>query len=147
MHTKKNTIISNYTQLIWYLWPTVVWKTHDYKMFKDEFSPKNKSFKETTLLADLWYLWIVSDYWDKIKEIIMPEKKSRKSKKNPEPSLSEIQKEDNKKISRFRIKVENAIWWVKRLGIVTQVFRNKCKKFNDAIMEVACAIWNLHILF
>ena len=65
---------------------------------------------------DLWFLWIVTDYGDQIKEIIIPEKKPRTSKENPEPKLTEEQKERNKNKSQLRVKVENAISWCKRFG-------------------------------
>jgi hypothetical protein len=39
----------------------------------------------------------------------MPEKKPRKTKSKPEIDLTQEQKESNKIISSFRIKVENAI--------------------------------------
>ena len=116
-------------------------------MLKEEF-PKNKDiFTETNILTDLWYLWIVSYYWGKISWILIPEKKPRKSKKNPEPELTTEQKESNKIISCFRIKVENAIWWAKRFWIVTQVFRNKIENFSDDVMEIASSLWNFYLLF
>lgn len=146
-HSKKNSIISNEKKVVWYLWPTVIWKTHDYKMYKDEFPLENKPFIDITLLVDLWYFWIVWDYWDNIAKIIIPEKKAKKSKNNLNPSLTQEQKNSNKAISSIRIKVEHTIWWIKRLWIISQIFRNKCEKFNDDIMQVASALWNLHILF
>ena len=115
-------------------------------MLKEEFSKDKIIFTETNMLADLWYLWIVSHFWENIAGILIPEKKPRQSKKNPEPELTKEQKESNKIISSFRIKVENAIWWAKRLWIVTQVFRNKIEQFNDDVMEVACSMWNFHLL-
>ena len=96
---------------------------------------------------DLWFLWIVTDYGDQIKEIIIPEKKPRTSKENPEPKLTEEQKERNKNKSQLRVKVENAISWCKRFGIVSTIFRNKCDKFNDIVMEIACSLWNFHLVF
>ena len=73
-------------------------------------------------------------------------KSLKKSKKNPNPQLTEEKKENNKSKSRIRIKVENAIGGVKRFGAVTQIFRNKKEEFNDSTMEVACGIWNLHLM-
>lgn len=146
-HTKKNTIISNEKQYIWCLWPTVPWKSHDYSMFKEEFLEKKEVFVETTVLADLWFLWIVKDFWDSVAGILIPEKKPKASKNNPEPKLTKEQKESNKIISSFRVKVENSIGWAKRFGAVTQVFRNKSEKLNDLVMELACSLWNMHIVF
>lgn len=99
------------------------------------------------LLVDLWYQWIVWDYSNLVKEIEIPQKKPRKSKNNPNPELTEKQKEENKTKSKSRVKVENAIWWAKRLWIISTVFRNKCDDFNDTVMEISCALWNFHLSF
>ncbi len=104
-------------------------------------------FVESNILVDLWFLWIVTDYSGTIKRILIPEKKPRKSKKNPNPDFIEEQKDSNKTISSFRIKVKNAIGLAKRFGINTQIFRNKKVQFCDEVMEVACSIANLFILF
>jgi len=54
---------------------------------------------------------------------------------------------ENKIKSRIRVKVENAIGRAKRFGAVVQVFRNKKEDFNDAVMEIACGLWNFHLDF
>ena len=146
-HTKKNTILSDFKMYIWYLWPTVEGKTHDYTMLKDEFLNVKNLFSQSNLLLDLWYQWAERDFWEDCLSILIPKKKPRKSKNNPEPKLTKEEKESNRIISSFRIKVENAIGGAKRYWITTQVFRNKCEIFNDSIMEVACGLWNLHLSF
>ncbi len=60
--------------------------------------------------------------------------------------IHKIVKESNKIIASFIIKVENAIGWAKRYWITYKIYRNKSKKFNDDIMEVACGLWNLHLI-
>jgi hypothetical protein len=132
---------------IWYLWPTVSGKSHDYTMLKNEFLEKKEIFLETNLMLDLGYQWFINDFWETTAWILIPEKKDRKSKKKPNPELTLEQKESNKIISSFRIKVENAIGWAKRLGIVSQIFRNKSEVFNDDVMEIACGLWNLHLIY
>lgn len=139
-------IISDERQFIWYLWATVNWKQHDYNILKNEFLGKNV-FIETNLMLDLWFHGVVSKFWDTIKWILIPEKKPRKTKNNPNIDLTMEQKESNKVISSFRIKVENAIWWAKRFWAVTQIFRNKSEQFNDLVMELACSLWNFHLSF
>ena len=120
---------------------------HDYTMLKDEFLEKKEVFMETNLLLDLWYQWVINDFWKTTKWILIPEKKPRKSKDNPEPVLTLEQKESNRIISSFRIKVENSIGLIKRLWIVSQVFRNKTNQFCDDAMEVACSLANFHLVF
>lgn len=116
-------------------------------MFKEEFLNKEGIFKKTILLFDLGFQWVNSDFWTSVLWILIPEKKPKKSKKNPEPELSEIQKESNKIISSFRIKVENAIGGAKRFWAISQVFRNKSEESNDLVMELACSLWNFHLSF
>ena len=121
-------------------------------MFKKELPPNQKVktdhlFKDYELWVDLGFLGIETDYQGNIKSIVIPEKKPRKSKKDPKPQLTEEQKQSNKAKSQIRIKVENAIGGAKRFGAVTQVFRNKKEYFNDAVMEVACGLWNFHLDF
>lgn len=87
-HTKKNIVISDENKYIWYLWPTVSWKSHDYGMFKEKFNKEMDTFIQTNLLLDLWFLWVDSDYWDKIEWILVPKKKKRKTKDKPKPGLT-----------------------------------------------------------
>ena len=42
--------------------------------------------------------------------------------------------------ARRRVKVEHAISGAKRLGCVTQVYRNKSRTFNGRVMLLACGI-------
>jgi len=132
---------------IGYLWPTVSGKTHDYAMLKDELLKVKEIFSESNLLLDLWYFWVENDFWNHSLWILIPKKKPKKSKKNPNTELTVKEKESNKIISSFRIKVENAICWVKRYWSVSQIYRNKSEEFNDSIMEVACWLWNFHLVF
>jgi len=116
-------------------------------MFKEEFSVEDKIFIDIILMLDLWYYWVETDYWDQIKKIFIPEKKPRKSKNNPKTDLTTTQKENNKEKAKIRVKIENSIAWVKRFGIVSQIFRNKGDKFNDDIMQTACSLRNMHLIF
>lgn len=132
---------------IWYLWPTVCWKSQDYWMFKEEFEKDKEIFINSDILVDLGFLWIVTDYSKSINWILIPEKKPRKSKKNPETTLTAEQKESNRTISSFRVKVEHSIGLIKRFWVTTQVFRNKTVQFCDNVMEIACSIANLILSF
>ncbi len=141
-------IITNKEKRIGYLGPTVPGKNHDYGMLKKEIPPSKKPdhpFIDHCVEVDLGFLGIEKDYEGRIKAVVIPEKKPRKSKKNPAPELTEEQKERNKGKSQTRVKVENAIGGAKRFGAVTQIFRNKKEKFNDSFMEASCALWNLHL--
>jgi len=158
-HTKKNTVITDEDKRIRYLGPTIGGKNHDYGTFKKEFpmEPSNLRFgcslkhervstepPPTTLPPkngprlwnDLGYVGIEKDYpW---LNVIMPFKKPKGKK------LTADEKAVNKMISGIRVKVEHAIGGVKRLGVVSDVFRNRKKGFDDKVMLVACGLWNYH---
>lgn len=144
-HTKKNTIISSKDKKIRYLGPTVEGKKHDYGSFKDEFpnEPPSKPPPDTPqdnprFWMDLAYLGIEKDY---------PGLNVRMPKKKPKGrELTEEEKTRNKQTSSIRVKVEHAIGGVKRFGIVSNIFRNKSDDFNDKVMELACGLWNYHLM-
>ncbi len=95
------------------------------------------------MLVDLGYLGVVADYAMGAESL--PHRKPRRSKKHPLTALNDRQRADNQAHARRRVKVEHAISGAKRLGCVTQVYRNKSASFNDRIMAVACGIWNWHL--
>ena len=58
-------------------------------------------------------------------------------------ALTKKQKKDNKKISRFRVRVENAIAGIKRLRCVTDICRTK-KRGVERPVDVA-KLWTLEL--
>ena len=92
---------------------------------------------------DLGFLGIKKDYQgDKIE---IPHKKPRKSKNNPNPTLTEEQKAENKAISQIRIFVEHAIGGIRRFAILVQDFRNKKDNFADDVISIASGLWNFSL--
>src|SRR5215472_5477722 len=89
-HTLKNTVMSLPNKLIVFLGRTFSGHNHDYLMLKQEFPPALDWFIDINVRVDLGYLGIRSDYRDDCIDI--PTKKPRKSKKNPNPQLSDEQK-------------------------------------------------------
>ncbi len=75
-------------------------------------------------------------------EINIPHKKPRKSKANPNPTLTEEQKEENRAVSRVRVVVEHAIGGMKRFAILTQTFRNHKDNFVDTVAVIGAGLWN-----
>jgi hypothetical protein len=147
-HTVKNTVITTVCQWILFFGLTVAGSVHDYSRFKEEFSLPEEGGKEAlaawfedfVLWLDLGYQGIQKRY--AAKAIRKPHKKPRKSKANPNPSLSQEQKAENREISRIRVVVEQAIGGLKRLGILVQRFRNHTTDFVDEAGIIAAGLWN-----
>ena len=122
---------------------TVLGSTHDYGLLKQEFDTQINWFSELYVWIDLGYLGFGKDF--NIRQLKMPYKKTRKSKKNPNPKLTDWQKTVNKEISRIRIFVENAIGGMKRYNILNHVFRNKKEEIRDKVIFLAAGLWNLKL--
>src|SRR6476619_8541861 len=105
-HTLKNTVMSLPDKFIVFLGRTFSGHHHDYLMLKQEFPPELDWFIDINVRVDLGYLGIQSDY--RGDRIDIPTKKPRKSKKNPNPQLSDAQKVANKVLSQVRIFIEHA---------------------------------------
>jgi len=73
--------------------------------------------------------------------ILQPKKKPRGKELTPE------EKEDNRLISKIRIRIEHAIGGVKRYRIVKDKIRNWKKGFRDNVMETCCGLHNFRLNF
>ena len=73
--------------------------------------------------------------------IIQPKKKPRGRE------LTADDKENNRLISRIRIRVEHAIGGVKRYRIVKDKLRNWTHNFRDKVMETCCGLHNFRLNF
>ena len=135
-HTKKNIIINDDKKEILILTQTREGKAHDKKNAEDEEIP-NIIPKDVTSYLDGGFQGIQKDHPDLI--IIMPKRKPRGGELSPE------EKENNRKISAARVINENAIAGIKRLRIVSDVYRNIKDDFEDKVMLVACGLWNYYL--
>ena len=91
------------------------------------------------------YQGILSDYEGELIDI--PHKKPRKSKKNPNPELTEEQRAENKAVSQIRIFIEHAIGGMKRFNILVQRFRNRKDNFEDDSVGICAGLWNLNLCY
>ena len=132
-HTKKNIIITTGRKVL-LVSPTKAGRLHDYTIFKEE---NLGQAIEVEINVDTGFLGIKKDF-PKLR-IIMPKKKPI----GKELSLEE--KENNKIKCRKRVIIENAIAGIKRLRIVTDVFRNHKKDFDDTAMLIASGLWNYYL--
>ena len=131
--------------MILFLGYTVFGSRHDYGLLKSEFSPDLDWFETFKLWLDLGYLGIQKDY-DTL-ELNIPHKKPRKSKANPALTLTDEQKEENRRISRIRVVVENAIGGMKKFNILVNKFRNRVENFVDDVAVVAAGLFNWTLTF
>lgn len=144
-HTLKNTIVSNINQGvqgIQAVGPTTPGRQHDYASFKKEFNPEQPGLSSVMVWVDAGYQGIQKDY-PQFKEIHIPHKKPRKSKSNPNPTLTPKQKKENRAISRVRVGIENLIGDMKVFQILAIKFRNHIKSFADQVILVIAGLCNL----
>lgn len=132
-------------KVILFLGQTFTGHTHDYTMLKHEFPPDKPWFDELTLMVDLGYQGIRSDYGSET--IQLPHKKPRRSKRHPVTALSDEQKRDNRALSQIRILVEHAICGLKRYNILVHRFRNHTPSLGDHVAAIAAALWNFNLSY
>ena len=111
---------------------------------RDEFPTKEARLSHLRVLVDLGYQGIIKDYEGENIEI--PFKKPRKSKNNPNPTLTAEQKQHNKELSKIRVLVEHAIGGMKRFNILVHAFRNRKPGFIDDVIVLCAGLWNLNVI-
>lgn len=112
---------------------------HDYAIMKDCFPTTESWFDEVDVLADLGFLGARKDYGSPIS---LPHKKSVKSKNNPSPQLTDIQKQENRAHSKIRVAVENAIGGMKHFHCLTHRIRNQSIELIDQFFGLSAGLLN-----
>jgi hypothetical protein len=143
--TLKNTVLALPNKVIVFLGRTVSGHHHDDIMLQQECPPALDWFTDINVRADGGYLGIQSDY--RGERIDIPTKKLRKSKKNPNPQLSEDQKAANTAWSQVRIFIEHAIGGMKRYNILVHVFRSRKADFEDDAVGICAGLWNFALSY
>lgn len=135
-HTRKNIIISTKDKRIGFLSKTVEGKQPDITVLRSTAPPRFIPQNVTTHI-DLGFKGLDTEFPDH--RIFIPHKKPKGR------NLTEAQKATNKKKAAVRVLIEHAIGGIKRLGIVSQVFRNKKQDFDDTAMLISSGLWNYHL--
>jgi hypothetical protein len=130
-HTVKNAIIITAFCLILYVSPSVCGKTHDKKIADTAYTLSSRC----RLYQDTGY----QGYKPKGVVIFQPVKKLRGGE------LTAGEKEYNRKISSFRVRVEHAIGSVKHMRIVKDECRLSADNFVRRIFRTCAAIHNFRI--
>jgi hypothetical protein len=119
-----------------FLSKTVEGKAHDFSILKGLAPPKYIP-PDVKKHLDLGFKGYQKQYPDHV--VSMPVRKPRTRE------LSKTVKERNKRKSSVRVLVEHAIGGIKRLKIVSDVYRNKIKNFDDQVMLISSGLWNYHL--
>ena len=133
-HTLKNTIVADQRRKkILILTPTVPGSVHDKRDLMDNDIVPNIP-DPIPIEVDLGYKGLEKEF----DGIIIPDKKPRKS------DLTPAQKRQNRKKAASRVRVEHVIGLCKRYRCVSDVYRNRRKNFDDAIMLTCCGLTNYY---
>ena len=72
-------------------------------------------------------------------QIMQPKKKPRNGTLTPQ------EKEENRRISSVRVRIEHVIGDIKRYRIIHDIIRFSCSEFRDMVMEPWCGLHNFRI--
>lgn len=136
-------MITDFRRKILFLCGIVAGSIHDYKLMKSLFNPGAASFRKLSLWLDLGFLGADKDYLDA--KVYLPHKKSRRSKRNPEPTLTPEQKKENRKQAATRVVVEHAIGGMKFFHCLMHRIRNHLDTFVDYFFSLSAGLWNYKI--
>jgi len=130
-HTVKNDLVVGVSdRTIKHLSKTCAGKAHD-KAIADEAQLRYP--QGTPLYQDKGF----QGYAPEGASIYQPKKKPKGGQLTPEEA------EENSLISRVRVVVEHVIAGIKRVSIVSDVFRNTKEGYDDLVMSIACGLHNL----
>ncbi|KAA6311036.1 hypothetical protein EZS27_037762, partial [termite gut metagenome] len=87
-------------------------------------------------------LWQDSGFLGYIPENVIIKMPARKPRGR---DLSQLQKQQNKEISSFRVKAEHAIGRVKIFRIVKECYRCHKLFFDDLVFDIACGLHNFRL--
>src|SRR6476660_332456 len=109
-------------------------RRHDYDIYKENhpLTPK-----QVVNVVDLGYLDIEKDFPQQLSSI--PHRKKRNMRLSPE------QKEYNQDHSQKRIIIEHTIYRLKKYRILSDIFRNKLRKYNQ-ISDIVSGLVNYRIM-
>ncbi len=133
-HTIKNVLVINAHCKVILLTLTCEGKKHD-KKIADEASYRFP--QDSILYQDSGFQGLVCTFV----KFIQPKKKPRGQELTP------TDKDNNRAISRVRVRIEHAISGVKRYRIVKDKIRNWKKGFRDQVMETCCGLHNFRLNF
>ena len=154
-HTYNTTVTSAKNNIILGVGNTVVGKTHDitlfredplpfgrwYEKMRDANTPKDERF---AVYMDLGYRGIKKDLLGA--DVILPHKKPKKSREEKKTQrLTEKQKIYNKKVGSIRVIIENSIGRIKQYARMTEPYGGTEDELN-AELNIVAGLVNLHLM-
>ncbi len=154
-HTLNTTITTTTNNIILGLSDTIVGKTHDLTLLKEDPLPFGRWAKKMhdgdtptkerfTVYMDLGYLGIQNDIPGA--NVIMPHKRPRRRKgEKKRGQLTAEQKKHNKKVSSIRVTVENSIGRLKQYAQMSDPYEGTEDELNCE-MNIVAGLVNLHLM-
>lgn len=133
-HTRKNVAVVSPEKKILQLTPTCNGKIHD-KKIHDQFDIIGGIPDIVVVQGDSGFQGLQKIY----ENVSLPHKKPRGGE------LTAEQKEENRQLSRERVRCENAFSGVKRYSAVSSTYRNRKAEFDDKLMVTGCGLWNFYL--
>jgi hypothetical protein len=133
-HTVKTQFMTNNHDIITHKSNHKKGKRHDYDIYKNNHPVTPK---EVVNVFDLGYLGVEKDFPDQISSL--PNRKKRSLK------LSQKEKKYNLQHAKKRIKIEHTICRLKKYRILSDIFRNKLRKYNK-VSDIVSGLVNYKII-
>jgi DDE superfamily endonuclease len=135
-HTIKNQIMVNNRGYILHKIAHKKGKRHDYDIYKENHPVIPK---QVVTVFDLGYLGIEKDFPNQLSSL------PKRKKRNQEGGLSMEEKDYNKSHSKKRIVIEHVICRLKKYRILSDIFRNKLRKYNQ-VSDIVSGLVNYKIM-
>ncbi|HEY6534337.1 MAG TPA: transposase family protein [Candidatus Nitrosocosmicus sp.] len=103
-------------------------RRHDYDIYKENHPVTPK---KVVNVLDLGYLGVEKDFPEQLS--VLPNRKQRNQ------DMSQVEKEHNKDHSRMQIVIEHTICRLKKYRILSDVFRNKLRKY-DKVSDIVTGL-------
>jgi hypothetical protein len=133
-HTVKTQLMVNNHGIIIHKLGYKKGRRHDYDIYKENHPGTPK---KVVNVFDLGYLGVETDFLEQLSSI------QNRKKRNLELSVEE--KEFNKNHSRKRIVIEHTICRMKKYMIMSQIFRNRLRKYNR-VSDIVSGLVNYRIM-
>jgi hypothetical protein len=133
-HTIKNQLVVNNCGFIIHKTNHKKGRRHDYDIYKENHPAIPK---QVVSVFDLGYIGVEKDFPDQISSL--------PNRKNRNQELSDDHKNYNKNHSKKRIVIEHTICRLKKYKIMSDVFRNRLRKYNK-ISDIVSGLVNYRIM-